>query len=444
MPAPIVVRLQVDGVDGIRRAFQSVEDIVTRTERGSTTAAARGARARVTEAEREAKAKKTAAEKTALDQIAIWKKTDTVQRQAQDHAIREVERGEQAKRRIIEREAREVVNIEAAMYAKRKREHDKFTHALSGAVKRGAHSGASAVTGMMGAALSLGGGFGIADSMHRSMELSTLATDIAIQGHVTGPGGSEANKRQRSGKEIEGAIRATSIETGMESGDVGKGLMKFTNLTGDLQLGLDLLPQLAKMAAATGTSFDDMAQSAGNISKALEGTKDPAKGTMDILQSMAGQGRENSIELKDFAVQVAKITATSGKFEGTSVENVIKMSSLMQDARGGGGAWNSASAATAVSSFGATFGKGARRKEFKARGIELEGKDNKVRDPFEIIAESIDKTHGNIEGLNKLYGSVMVDRAIRKHDTHNSGFANEVALFVMAQHRRQKALLQGV
>ena len=415
MPAPVVVRLQVDGVDQIRRAFQSVEEIVTRGERNATSAVARGARSRLTEVEREAKAKKRELEKTAQDQIAIWKKVDNIHRQAQDQAVRETERAEQAKRRIVEREAREVVNIETAMLRKRQQAQEHFHRAVSGMITRGAHTGVRAATGMVGAALSLGGGFGIADSMHRSMELSSIATDIAIQGHVTGPGGSAANKRQRSGKEVEGAIRSTSLETGMEAGDVGKGLQKFTNLTGDLQLGLDLLPQLAKFAQATGTSFDDMAQSAGNISKALEGTKDPAKGTMDVLKSMAGQGRESSIELKDFAVQVAKITATGGKFEGTSVENAVKMASLMQDARGGGGAWNAASAATSVNSFGAAFGKGARRDAFKAKGINLNGADGKVRDPFEIIAESIDKTGGDIEGLNKLYGSVMADRVVRKH-----------------------------
>ena len=123
MPAPIVVRLQVDGVDQIRRAFQSVEDIVTRSERGATTAASRGARTRITEAEREAKVRKTEAEKTAQEQIRIWKKTDAVHAMAVNQAVRDVERAEQAKRRVIEREAREVVNLEMTMYNKRNTAH---------------------------------------------------------------------------------------------------------------------------------------------------------------------------------------------------------------------------------------------------------------------------------------------------------------------------------
>ena len=419
MPAPVVIKLQVDGVEHIRAAFKSIEDIVTKSESVTTKATQHGSQVRKTEAEREAQFKKRTDEKRAQDQVALWKRTDAMVAQFRQQGIRDHERAEKEKTRITERETREVVNMEIAMYRKRSQEAERFRSHIAGAAAHGLVNGGRTIgrvaTGMMGTALGLGGGFSISDSMHRSMELSGMATDIAIQGHVTSENGRVENRRQRSGKEIEGAIRATSIETGNDASDVGAGLMKFTNLTGDLQLGLDMMPKLAAMAAATGSSFDKTAQAAGNIAKALEGTEDPAKATMQVMQAMSGQGRENSIELKDFAVQVAKVTAGAGKYEGNAVENVIKLSALMQDARGGGGAWSATSAGTAVSSFTSTFGKGARIGAFRDAGVKIKGEDGKTRDPFAVIADSIDKTKGDQAGLSNLFGSVMALRLVDKH-----------------------------
>ena len=55
MPAPVVIKLQVDGVDRIRDAFKSIEDIVSRSENVVTNTTKRGSQARKTEAEREAR-----------------------------------------------------------------------------------------------------------------------------------------------------------------------------------------------------------------------------------------------------------------------------------------------------------------------------------------------------------------------------------------------------
>ena len=437
MAAPVIVRFQVEGIEGVKSALRSVEDAFLRSDKRTEDSSKRTSRSRLNEEEKLAREKIRVDERSAKDRDSIAKRE---QQEAIKHsiaAVREFDKGEKDKTAAAERwskaRARIVDNsIAMEQRAAKKKADDEIREAkrahdarvelatrLGHAGFHGAMAGMGRVAGVTGhmasTALGLGGGFSVADSMHRAMGLSTLATDIAIQGHVTSASGKAENRIQRSGNDVEGQIRSASIDTGLEAEDVGKGLQKFTNLTGDLSLGLQLLPQLAKMAAATGTSFDDMAQSAGNISKSLEGTKDPAKGTMEVLKSMAGAGRENSIELKDFAVQVAKVAAAAGKFEGGSTENIIKMSALMQGARGGGGAWNAASAATAVNSFGATFGKNARREKFKKYGVEIDGKDGKTRDPFEIIADSVSKSKGNAVAMNEMFGSVMTDRAVRKY-----------------------------
>ena len=416
--------------------MRSVEDAFLRSDKRTEDSSKRTSRSRLNEEEKLAREKIRVDERSAKERDSIAKRE---QQEAIKHsiaAVREFDKGEKDKTAAAERwskaRARIVDNsIAMEQRAAKKKADDEIREAkrahdarvelatrLGHAGFHGAMAGMGRVAGVTGhmasTALGLGGGFSVADSMHRAMGLSTLATDIAIQMH-TPNGANPDNRRQRSGKEIEGSIRAASIDTGLDSEDVGKGLQKMTNLTGDGATALKLLPELARFASATGTSFDDAAQAAGNLAKAMEKTSDPAKNTMRVMKALAGQGRENSIEIKDSAVHVAKLAASAGKFEGDNVENIIEMSALMQGARGGGGAWNAASAATSVNSFSSTFGKGARRKEFAKYGVKIDGEEGKVRNPFLIVADAIDKSHGSATGMTEMFGSVMADRAVRNY-----------------------------
>lgn len=428
---PIIVSFQVAGIDQVNRAFRSVEDAILRSERSQTAIALRGAAERTRSAQTEAQrrerefaklskdAEKWVKEEQKAAEKAEKEKTRATEKEGRERARlfnQEAKEAERAQRAAIRQfESSEAEKTRIAEQANRKRQ--EFARTIAGAAGQGVRAGIGRVAGITGSiastALQLGGGFSIADSMQRSVSAAGMAADIANSGF--NPNSKIAfNQQQHTGKEISAAAGAVGAEYGMDKQEVLGGLQKFVGITGDLKGGMDTMKGIAEIARATGSSFDDVAAAAGNVAAVLPETADRGDKVMAVMRGIAGQGKMGAVEMRDLATQMAKIVAASGKFEGDNVDNILKLGALAQQARGGGGAWNAASATTAVNSFTATFGKGARRKEFAARGIDIEGEGGKVRDPFAIIADSIEKTKGNTKDLNDLFGSVMSDRAIAK------------------------------
>jgi hypothetical protein len=109
---------------------------------------------------------------------------------------------------------------------------------------------------------------------------------------------------------------------------------------------------------------------------------------------------------------MAKLAAASGFFEGSSEKNLEKMGALVQLARQGGGASSSTAAATSISAFVNTLRTPARRSEFKAAGVEIEGKGGMLKDPFEIIKDSLKATGGDTDKMKKLFASVIGDKPV--------------------------------
>lgn len=439
MPAPIFIDFLARGVPEFSRALKTVSDSVARYESGQTRAGVAGARTRT-----------TAVEKEARDKIRAMQKADREHSKALSHGLREAEKAARAEALAVERGARDRVramqraddavkrireqsvretaraeeqkNAESAKWVrKRERESDfarhRIVNTIGGAAASGFRSGlgrvAQATQQVAGTVLSLGGGFSVADSVQRASGLRGEAADLANSGfNANAP--NAANRTKRSTNELVGASRAVGIKYGIGAEDAMKGLGEFTKVTGDLDTGMKMLDEMAALARATGSSLADVAAAGANVAAVLPETADKGAKTMAVLRGIAGQGKLGAVEMSDLAKQMGKVVAASGKFEGDNIENIMKMGALAQAARGGGGAWNAATATTAVGSFAAVFGKNARREQFKKRGIDIEGQDGKIRDPIEILADSIDKTGGDSKDMNELFGSVMADRATAK------------------------------
>ena len=465
MSNPVVIDFIIKGMPDVNRALGNVQDAAARAEAATTR-----------RTEQEAKKRQRAAEKEAKAKIAAMMKADKWQRQAQDKAerdtaralrkkekdeersmramVREAEKSARDRQRIedkverewkrmqqrrlrenerIEREAtrihdRELKARQRADFIRARdemRNRRRFAGAVGMAGAQGLGRGARVVGGFarqtMGMMTGIAGDMSISGSVQRNAQNEGALSDLLNAG-VNRFSSVRENSRKRDRGEMEGVLDSATTTYGMERGDAIAGLRSFTSSTGDLATATKLLPKLAELSRATGASLEDMTGAAGKAGLAFGDMTDSSKKAEKIMQVMrviAGQGKAGSVEAKDMATQMGKLVATAGKFEGDNVENLAKMGMLAQFAAGGGGAWSGKSAATAVTQFGAVFGKEARVQAFKKEGVDVftDKSKTKVRAPEQIIADAFEKTGGNKVKINQMFGSVMAARAVDQFGT---------------------------
>jgi len=430
MPAPVVINFQVGGIAQVSQAFRTIEQALSAMERGGTQQAARASRERTSLAlqetrarEREEKERTKAAEREAREKVRAYIKADREIERARKDAFRQMEVAERAANeralqwvRTREREETESARRVAAM-------RQRFLGAVGVAAGRGISQGISGVMGatrsVAGTVMQLGGGFSVADSVRKATEASGLAADIANSGLIpAGPGVRTENTTKKSTADILGAARGTAVEYGMDTQEALGGLQKFVGVSGDLHMGMQLLPQLAQLARATGSSLEDVAAAAGNVAMNLGDVDKDGSKTMAVLRGVAAQGKLGAVEMRDLASQMAKLTAAAGQFSGDEVQNILMMGVLAQEARGKGGAASPQMAATAVAGFVNTLKTPARIAQFKERGIDVFDPTTKLlKDPRQIILQSLEKTQGDPEAMKKMFANVMGERAV-------TGFAN--------------------
>ena len=392
MPAPIVVNFQVGGVADIARAFRTIEQASTRSDRTQVTSALRAAKERTSSTDKEAKEK-----------VRIWIRADKMQAQAQKQSAREFERIERDKNATAVRWVKARERDILAEERKSMRARQQFAKAIGSTASRGFAAGsrnaAGMAMGMMGGAMSLGGGFDVADSVRRLSAASGKAADIANSGYM--PNGSKvANQSRRSSTEILSAAKSTGIQYGMDSNEMLSGLQAFTGKTGDLDMGLQTMSKLAELATATGSSFENMANAAAEAFNS--DTTQSANDLMITMRSLAGEGKIGAVEIRDLASQAAKLTASAGKFEGKKADNVITLGVMAQEAKKSGGAVNATEAATSVANFSSDVAKG--KDKFDALGIRTEGKNGVLRGPEDIVKDALTKTGGKVTSVENLFG----------------------------------------
>lgn len=238
-----------------------------------------------------------------------------------------------------------------------------------------------------------------------------LATQISASGYdpyaTEGP-----NARRVDPRELMAQASEIANTIAMSPNAVLEGLDTFTALSGDLQLGRDLLLELGTIARATGASFEDIMAAAGNAANVIEDGADKAEILRATMAAAAGQGKLGAVEIKDMAVQMAGLAAAASQYSGSSQENIVLMGAIAQEARQRGGAKSAAQAATAVGSLTATFTKGARVQAFQDAGIAVHGADGKIRNIEEIILESLARTGGDSVAMGKLFSEANARRGV--------------------------------
>ncbi len=196
-----------------------------------------------------------------------------------------------------------------------------------------------------------------------------------------------------------------------------EGLQKFVAKTGDLETGRKILSDMARLSRATGAGLEDIVDAAGDVSNALGETDNKGAKVNAVMKAIAAQGKVGAVEIKDLAVQMAKLGAAAGQFSGKPEEVMAQMGALTQMTRAKGGAASSTQAATSVSSFVNTFSKGKRLDAFKKYGIETQGPGGRIRNSEEIILESLAKTKGDSRKMGELFMDVRARSVTRGFET---------------------------
>lgn len=260
--------------------------------------------------------------------------------------------------------------------------------------------------------------FSIGNSIGRNVELETAATELSNSGFIRQGQGIQTQRVDPN--ELKNEAKSVADEFALAPGAALEGQGKFVGKTGDLATSRALLEDMARLSRATGTNLNDMLDAAGDVSsklgdpaKSLKEAEERARAVTSVMEVIAGQGKLGAVEIKDLAVQMARVAGNAGSFEGDRSENIIKLGALAQLARQGT-ATSAADSARSVSAFATTLKKNARVKAFEAEGVNVFSDESRTknRDPFEIIKDSLMATGGDMPRLNKMFMDTLGAKAV--------------------------------
>jgi len=372
--------------------------------------------------------------KKALDQQARDEERAAQQRaRARDHVLRIRERYEREEARAAQRQARDQESFG-------RRTSYRAVHHFNN-LGRGATAVARDVAKGAGVDLDIGGHIakGI-DLEKRSVALSNAGF---MDPSMLAPGEKPtANNVRQDPKTLEAETRAIAAFAKMDPSDVMGGLEKFTGIVGDLQLGRDLMRDMAFAARATDTTFSDLAGTAGEMAQQMEGVENKAEAIKGVIRALAGQTKIGAVEFKDLASQGAKLAAAAGAFEGDIKANMGQMGAIIQMSRKMGGSVSPTAAATSISSMVSTLKTPARLGEFKAHGVEVIDPETGLMHSIQrIIIDSLKSSEGNPEEFKKMWANVQGARAVEGFATI---FRNERASVLKGGGSKQAANEAGV
>lgn len=343
--------------------------------------------------------------------------TNIIKQRARDikAAHREIE--QDMRRHSVEQ--RKVAREMQRMENRDQRIADRGALRVSGGAVRNMGQG---LTRGMGVANDLARGAGIDFSLGGALKsrigLEQQAVDLSNAGLLTkNQGGKGQNLVRQDAGTLMRQVQQTAIGTGNTSEDVMAGLSEFVAKTGDLKTGRDILADMAKLATATGANMADVVSASGDISLALGDVEGKAEKIDAIMRVVGGQSKLGSIEYKDMATQMAKVASRAGQFQGGTGESIASLGAMAQMSKATGGSSTSAQAVTSLGSWINTFSKGARRKEFKNAGVDIENDKGELLNPEDIIRQSLKATGGKNDKLGKLFADVAGQRAIRPWQT---------------------------
>lgn len=403
--------------DATKRAQKAAQEVAkaTRTSERQTSRdrvdSARSAEKEVAAAQRAMLAQqRSEMRQFASEQKRIQKEVARAERTERQEVHREalmLFRAEQRARRDMERQ-----NLSAARAAQRERE--RFASRTSYRTTRFLFPAPEGILGYgrrvgMDIARGVGMDWSLGAGLQRNTSNQEAAIRLSNQGYIPGQGRFE--DRIKAGS-LRSTAQGIAGQFGIAEGDILGAMSRFTDVTGDLKTAQETIGEIALLSAATGTSIEDAAAAAADMSMQLGNIPDKSKRVAELLGVAAMGGKQGAVEMKDLARYVPKLAAAAPSFSGDVGANITKMLAAAQTARQFGGAASAAQAATSVASMVNTLKTPARVKEFEAHGVKVYNKSGGIRDIQDIIKESIIGSKGSMTEFKKMWANVQGARAV--------------------------------
>lgn len=399
----IVIPIQAHGVQQFVASLRTVEQTVVSFERNILRAQEQGTRARQTTAKRETDDKEKAFQRVARE-AERWQKEETRSAQkAEEEKTRAAEKWARQREQIQTRSAlmagriaKQQADLEIAEAQRVYDARARFARSFGGHLISGTRAGVGSIVNttsqIVQGALSVGGGFSIADSVSREVRLRGEAATLAASSMPDATTG-----RKMSTGDLLASARASANAYSMDPEEVLKGIGKFKDLTGDLKRGVQLAPEMARLATALGADTGELMSNAGNI--AASAPKMSNADIMKLARVQTMQGMQGAVELKDMAKYGARLTAGASLFGGDRATNIATMGAIAQVARQHGGAASAAEATMASQRFATDVQKHAATLEKK--GIKVSDGHGGMRSADLIMQDMLKKSGGDVTKLTQ-------------------------------------------
>jgi hypothetical protein len=375
-----------DFVAEATRAKAKVDEILAKPNKGAAKAAAEEGKVRVTEAQ------KAAAELAKIRE----KENDAILKDVAKHEKAQ-EKAQAKIAKIKERYFQEEQRRGEKADAERERRNEKIASSAMGYMRK-----AAAVAGRVAGELT--SGFGVNFDVSGAMQRGANVDETARKATISGKGALGQNASEADVQQTIATIRAAGDASKQSYGALATGLEQFVSKSSDLATGEKVLSDLGRIARATGTDVNDLVSAAGDVNKTLDDTPDKAEKLLDIMTLVATQSAKGSVEVKDFARYMGRVTAGAFKFEGSKAENIGILAGMAQVAMKGG-ASGAREATNAAQAFSNDITKGKALKGFESAGIDVFANKEKtqLRSPEKIITDFLRMSKGDLSQLSKLF-----------------------------------------
>lgn len=439
MAGVVKIDFKIGGADAVARALSTILQSSERAIRQSTQSEQKANRERVSGAAGASRSVIAEQRKVASEQRRMEREAVAVVRQANREkvqeerrasaevvaVVRQANREKMAEERKLENEKRRADNRAKNRAEQNAKERNRLLGGMvGGGVSGAAHGvatlgrGAGAmIRGGMGLAGSLMGGLGVEAGLGRAVHVGTerqkLATNL-VNASLSGPEAENVSmvERQKRAAELGNFAKDIGGKTAMDPNKILEGMGAFVGKTGDLQTAKEAMGELAVLSRATGSSVEDMASAAGDVSANLGDMKNKGQMVTTIMRVFAGQGKLGAVEVKDLSKQMAGLAAQTTMFAAGPETAMASLGALTQEARQGGGAKSAAQSVTSVESFVNTFSKGARLGNFEKHKVAFKNEKG-LLDPEEIIVNALKATGGDNKKMGELFADVRARSATK-------------------------------
>lgn len=314
----------------------------------------------------------------------------------QAQITREIQRNEKIRASIRDNSFRNMQRNDEASDRRASAARRDFGRSVVGGIGRGAR----AVIGGVGEAAR---GAGVDTSIAGQVGSVVQTANAAIRATTSG---FMSKGKVATGADVaatSASIRATGDATSTRYSDVASGLEAFTSRSSDLDLGKQTLTELMQISQATGANFTDLAEAAGSVSQSLEDGPDKAERLLDTMRTFGKQAAMGSVELKDMAVYMARLSSQSEKFAGDRSTTMAQFGAIAQMGVHSGRS-TSSEATSSAAAFARDITGHAGQKRLGEAGIDVftDAKKNKMRSVEDIFVDIFKKTGGSQDKLSSM------------------------------------------